>query len=60
MIEPRIGQRVLTVDGEGTVDTIAVGNADTDIFLYRVSTPASSIWLYLDEIIAIGEPAETA
>jgi len=60
MNEPRIGQRVLTADGEGTIDTITASNSDTNIFLYRITTAATRSWLYLDEIITISEPAATA
>ena len=51
MRNPHIGQRVITEHGEGIIDTIAAGNADTDIFQYLITTGTLQLWYYLDEII---------
>lgn len=51
--QPRIGQPVITEHGIGTVTTISVGDADTDILRYLVSHADNHAWHYLDEIILV-------
>lgn len=55
MDQPRIGQRVITDHGVGTVTTIAAGDADTDVLRYFVRSAATNDWYYLDEIIIVGD-----
>lgn len=56
MDEPRIGQRVITNNGDGIVTTITAGSADTNIVRYRVTSGTTQRWYYLDEIITILDP----
>lgn len=52
----QIGQRVITANGEGIVDTITAGAIDSDdILRYRVTSTHSTRrrWHYLDEIIPL-------
>ena len=51
MIQPRIGQHVVCPTGVGTVDTITVGHAGSDVLRYRITTSSRRRWYYLDELI---------
>lgn len=58
MNEPRCGQRVITDNGAGFIDTITAGSADCDVLRYRVTFDTKRRWYYLDELVIIPDPVE--